>query len=571
MSFIRDLINRKRKSNASPPGLTRLVRQRTFMFYYAKIAAQYGWISYILGLVWLLLLPFPFHQKNYYVDENALMPAQTRRYFGYNDAAVAIKYQAGIREVYHAGNSSLARALYIEQEMKKLGLDAGHQTFTFDAWSQTISGVNAYAVFRAPRGDGTESIVISAPWTRSDGSVNLNAISYMLSFASFVRQWSFWAKDLIFLISDQGTVGTEAWLRAYHGLKPESPEAKYESLDHHGGVIMEAINLEFAGDTDYSYIGIVAEGLNGQLSNADVISTVVKCAEYEGVSLTLGDVPRPHSSYLPALKTLLRMVERQAMGLPVANHALFPKYKIEAITLVGVRSETGNAPVNMVTATRLLESILRSFNNLLEHLHHSFWFYFMPSPEKFIPISMYIGPMLALIFPLLFMSLSLWWRTGDPEFNQHPPGHPTIDKSTGFLIRPKHLSSFIQQKRYILIPAATLLSCFGTGVVMSYLPAPASWIEIRGMEPMLTLVLSMLVLDLVNTIILAPAVRFAIQSRFNTNDSWRVLNSAICSLMALTPRVDLPNSEISSGEVSFAQTDLSTWFANDLDHHMWLE
>ena len=43
-----------------------------------------------------------------------------------------------------------------------------------------------------------------------------------------------------------------------------------------------------------------------------------------------------------------------------------------------------------------IEGILRSLENLLERFHHSYWFYFMPTGDSFIPIAVFIGPLLLL-------------------------------------------------------------------------------------------------------------------------------------------------------------------------------
>ena len=50
--------------------------------------------------------------------------------------------------------------------------------------------------------------------------VNENGLQILLSFAQFSKKYSFWSKDLIFLVTDQKYVGTLAWLQAYHGLSP---------------------------------------------------------------------------------------------------------------------------------------------------------------------------------------------------------------------------------------------------------------------------------------------------------------------------------------------------------------
>jgi glycosylphosphatidylinositol transamidase len=58
-------------------------------------------------------------------------------------------------------------------------------------------------------------------------TVNKDGISILLAFADFcssirkfIAEYSFWSKDIIFLITDQGHFGAHAWLEAYHGLDP---------------------------------------------------------------------------------------------------------------------------------------------------------------------------------------------------------------------------------------------------------------------------------------------------------------------------------------------------------------
>lgn len=48
--------------------------------------------------------------------------------------------------------------------------------------------------------------------------VNTNGIAALLSLAKLFKRNVYWAKDIILLITDQGKVGTQAWLNAYHGI-----------------------------------------------------------------------------------------------------------------------------------------------------------------------------------------------------------------------------------------------------------------------------------------------------------------------------------------------------------------
>ena len=74
------------------------------------------------------------------------------------------------------------------------------------------------------------------------------------------------------------------------------------------------------------------------------------------------------------------------------------------ITLSGQTAKEGNwvASWHMVTIT---ESILRSLNTLLEHLHQSFFFYILPSNNgsRYISIGKYYPPLVLVSIGMLLM------------------------------------------------------------------------------------------------------------------------------------------------------------------------
>ena len=103
---------------------------------------------------------------------------------------------------------------------------------------QDFNGTNSYAVLASPRHSGTEAMIISASWiSRSgeeNGSLNLRGVATVLGLAGFLkRKWrlryspishghgfadySYWSKDIIFVISDGYLEGMQAWLSSYHG------------------------------------------------------------------------------------------------------------------------------------------------------------------------------------------------------------------------------------------------------------------------------------------------------------------------------------------------------------------
>lgn len=59
----------------------------------------------------------------------------------------------------------------------------------------------------------------------------------------------YWAKDLIFLITEYEQLGIQAWLEAYHGVTCGNEGVlNYGDLKSRGGAIQAAINLEIHSD-----------------------------------------------------------------------------------------------------------------------------------------------------------------------------------------------------------------------------------------------------------------------------------------------------------------------------------
>lgn len=81
-------------------------------------------------------------------------------------------------------------------------------------------------------------MVISASWIsrigEEDGTLNMRGVSTILALAGFLKReltflaalifffnddlgYSYWGKDIIFVVSDGYLEGMQAWLGAYHG------------------------------------------------------------------------------------------------------------------------------------------------------------------------------------------------------------------------------------------------------------------------------------------------------------------------------------------------------------------
>ena len=202
------------------------------------------------------------------------------------------------------------RAEFISTEFKKLGFSSSTQNYTFTVpqgvrrWfltihsdihpvmSQTISGTNAYAIMSSPRASGAEAIVICASWlSRIDdgaGTINIRGVSTVLALANFLRSvfspifyfakvqdggldYSLWAKDIIFVVSDGYLDGMHAWLSSYHGTTHSSKhngisnavinpwllvlDLDTDYLTLSSGVIWTALNIDYPGHS-FSHLGV---------------------------------------------------------------------------------------------------------------------------------------------------------------------------------------------------------------------------------------------------------------------------------------------------------------------------
>lgn len=161
---------------------------------------------------------------------------------------------------------------------------------------------------------------------------------------------------------------------------------------------------------------IKIEGLNGQLPNLDMFTLVNKICMKEGLHVTFknrGSFNPSHNPYKHwkySLVTMFHMVMTQSTGIPNGNHGLFLHYGIQAVTLNGyLRPNTRGNQIGYFSIGKMLEGIIRSLNNLLEKLHQSYFFYLLPSNDRFVSIIYFIPILGALVGALLVKSLVNWY------------------------------------------------------------------------------------------------------------------------------------------------------------------
>ena len=116
------------------------------------------------------------------------------------------------------------------------------------------------------------------------------------------------------------------------------------------------------------------DGLNGQLPNLDLINTAIAIAGSQlGMGVALQKMWTHKDTYTDRLLTILRGMLNQGIGHTSGPHSAFVPYHVDAITLQAV----GDGWHDEISLGKMIESLLRSLNNLLEHFHQSFFFYLL--------------------------------------------------------------------------------------------------------------------------------------------------------------------------------------------------
>jgi len=371
----------------------------------------------VIGVAWFTLLAYSDLNARTYFSENALLPGLVEPEFRHSQQT-ATYYQMLKEEVKRRKSSGEPKnsipVSWIMDEFVEIGLDAYRQNYTFrypHNAQQDNYGKNVYGILRAPRTAGTEAVVLSAPFRSEPFDENtLAGIALMLGLAKAFREHTYWAKDIIFLITEDDLIGMQAWLSAYH--HTYNDYIVPGELLGKSGSIQAALNLEIGRDK-ISHVDLNIEGLNGQLPNLDLVNTVIRLCKRESVVPMLQKRSDYYSvqslnGFLYSLKTMLLQMMQLASGLPTGNHGLFHRYSIEAVTLHGIKMKGSKNSFGFGEMGRIIEGVFRSLNNLLERFHQSFFFYLLPSVERYASIGLYMPPFGVLALPVVIKALSLW-------------------------------------------------------------------------------------------------------------------------------------------------------------------
>lgn len=220
------------------------------------------------------------------------------------------------------------------------------------------------------------------------------------------------------MITPDSKSGAQAWVDAYHDMQPSS----VQPLPLKSGALQGALAIEYPFGHRFESLHIVYDGVNGQLPNLDLINTAVSIAGGQmGIGASLQEMWDHNDSYQMRLQTVLRGMIKQGFGYATGAHSSFMPYHIDAITL----QTKGEGWQDEMALGRTVESLCRSLNNLLEHLHQSFFFYLLMQSNRFVSIGTYLPSAMLIAGNFTIMAIALWMRTGYYADSQPEPS--TVD------------------------------------------------------------------------------------------------------------------------------------------------
>lgn len=158
----------------------------------------------------------------------------------------------------------------------------------------------------------------------------------------------------------------KCWIDTYAIL---TKELQFEDLIYRGGSVRSAVNLEFnQGNGRYSGVQINPQGVNGRLSNADLITTATKSFQGERIPTTLHKqflstpASKPWGGYYEFATSLLDFAAGQVVGYTPGG--LYTNYKIECVSIIGTPS-TLNSPVSFKDIALSIETTMRALNSVI--------------------------------------------------------------------------------------------------------------------------------------------------------------------------------------------------------------
>ncbi|MCJ1308613.1 Glycosyl phosphatidyl inositol protein transamidase complex subunit [Agyrium rufum] len=436
-----------------------------------KLPPYISALCILVGIAWLFVLPLREYHRRTYISESALLPGQVHTYFGGSEQSVFNAYKHEVR--FLADKTQEETSKRLTEIFKSNDLKVATQKYEYHAAGNRYAGENLYAVLHAPRGDATEAIVLVAGWRNMDGELNQSGVALVMTLARYFKRWSLWSKDIIFLITPDSKAGPQAWVDAYH----DSHDSTHvQSLTLKSGALQGAVVVDNPLNQRFETLHIVYDGINGQLPNLDLFNTAVEIATGQmRIKTALQKIFKPEDSYKARLETMLRGMANQGLGHGTGPHSSFIPYHVDAVTLQAI----GLGWEDEMAMGRVIESMFRSLNNLLEHLHQSFFFYLLMHTERFVSIGTYLPSAMLIAVNFTIKAIALWLQSGrPPKTKLFGSGGDTqgstekveteiIEDNGSIAIVPK--ADLVIAERNLLLPLGIMFSIYALGFIPLYI------------------------------------------------------------------------------------------------------
>ena len=294
--------------------------------------------------------------------------------------------------------------------------------------------------------------MLIAAWKNVKEELNRNGVALALTLARYFKRWSLWSKDIIFLVTPDSTAGPQAWVDAYHDAHDSR---RVGSLPLKSGALQGAVAIDYVQDNRFQSVHITYDGVNGQLPNLDLINSIVNIAGGQmGMGTALQEMWSHDDKYPDRLRTMLRGMLKQGIGAASGAHSCFIPYHVDAVTL----QPYGEGWQDEMAMGRVIEGTFRSLNNLLEHLHQSFFFYLLMERERFVSIGTYLPSAMLVAANFTIMAISLWMRSGQPGSTGETSTQGTSEETKAPTV-----------ERQLFLPLGVVAVCQFLGILPLYL------------------------------------------------------------------------------------------------------
>ena len=272
------------------------------------------------------------------------------------------------------------------------------------------------------------------------------------------------------MVPPDSKTGTQAWVDAYHDAHDVAAVA---SLPLKSGALQGALALDFPSEEKYEALHIIYDGTNGQLPNLDLINAIVNVAGGQmGINTAIQKIKNHSGRYLDRLQTMIRGMINQGLGYATGPHSSFIPYHVDAVTL----KPYGQGFMDVMALGRVVEGSFRSLNNLLEHLHQSFFFYLLMQKDRFVSIGTYLPSAMLLAANFTIMAIALWVKSGQPVQHQLHGKAKEINNGK---------ESHVPVERSLMLPLRVVGGCQALSVIplflFNHLPVhvspPLNWIS----------------------------------------------------------------------------------------------